>query len=77
MKRKARDTRDTAQAMPVERRGNHRRRSVSRPHSHDGFNPAQNERFGIHGIFERKELIADISEVGEHEICIPKSRILV
>ena len=34
-------------------------------HTYDGLNPAQNERFVIHGIFEREELTTDISEVGE------------
>ena len=42
-----------------------------------GKYPAQNERFGIYGIFKRKKRIIDIPEVGEYEICIPKPRILV
>ena len=39
--------------------------------------PAQNERFGVYGISQRKKCIVDISEMGKHEICIPKPRILV
>lgn len=39
--------------------------------------PAQNERFGIHGIFEREKRAANISEMGEHKICVPKPRVLV
>ena len=42
-----------------------------------GKYPAQNERFGIYGIFKRKECIIDISKMGKYEICIPKPRILV
>ena len=38
---------------------------------------AQNERFGFHGILEREKQSDDISEVWEHEVRIPKSRILV
>ena len=46
-------------------------------HTYVGEHPAQNERFGIYGIFERKECIVDIPEVWEYEVCIPKPRILV
>ena len=38
---------------------------------------AQNERFGIYGIFEREKQFNNISKVWEYEICIPKPRILV
>ena len=41
------------------------------------IDPAQNERFGIHGIFEREERDDHISKMGEYEIRIPKPRILV
>ena len=30
---------------------------MSGSYTHDGSNPAQNERFGIHGISERKKLM--------------------
>ncbi len=50
---------------------------MSRPYSYAGEYPAQNERFGIYGIFERKKCIDDISEMGKYEVCIPKLRILV
>ena len=42
-----------------------------------GEHPAQNERFGVYGISQRKKCIVDISEMGKYEICIPKPRILV
>ena len=41
------------------------------------IDPAQNERFGIYGISERKERDDHISKMGKHEIRIPKPRILV
>ena len=50
---------------------------MSGSYTYAGEYPAQNERFGIYGIFEREKRIADISEMGEHEICIPKPRVLV
>ncbi len=46
-------------------------------HTHTGQYPAQNERFGIYGIFEREERNVDISEMGQYEVCLPKPRILV
>ena len=61
----------------MERSRNHRRGSVSGSYPHAGKYPAQNERFGIHGIFERKECDDHISKMGKYEICIPKPRILV
>ena len=45
--------------------------------TYDGKYPAQNERFGIHGIFEREERDDHISKMGKYEIRIPKPRILV
>ena len=39
------------------------------------IDPAQKERFGISGIFEREE--RDESEMGKNEIRIPKPRIWV
>ena len=50
---------------------------MSGSYTYDGSNPAQNERFGIHGIFEREKFADDIPEMGQYEICIPKPRILV
>ena len=45
--------------------------------TYDGKYPAQNERFGIYGISERKERDDYISKMGKYEIRIPKPRILV
>ena len=50
---------------------------MSGSYTHTGEHPAQNERFGIHGIFEREECNVDMPEMGQYEICIPKPRILV
>ena len=50
---------------------------MSRPYAYAGTHPAQNERFGIYGISQRKECITHFSKVGEYEVCIPKPRILV
>ena len=44
---------------------------------HAGKYPSQNERFGIHGVFEREERDDYISKMGKYEIRIPKPRILV
>ena len=58
--------------------GRHNRgRNMPRPHTYASKYPAQDERFGIHGISERKKFVTNIPEMGKHEICIPKSRILV
>ena len=56
---------------------NNRGRSMSGSYTYVGKHPAQNERFGVYGIFKRKKRIIDIPEVGKYEICIPKPRILV
>ena len=48
-----------------------------RPRTYSCIDSPQNECFGIYGIFERQECNDNISKVGEYEICIPKSRILV
>ena len=50
---------------------------MSGPHTYVGEHPAQNERFGVYGITEREECVADIPEVGEYKIRVPKPRILV
>ena len=50
---------------------------MSGSHTYVGEYTAQNERFGIYGIFEREEQPDDIPKMGEYEVCIPKSRILV
>ena len=72
-----RDKRDTSKVMPMERGRNNRGRSMSRPYTYVGKHPAQDERFGLHGIPERQKCIADFSKMGKHEICIPKPRVLV
>ena len=50
---------------------------MPRSYTHTGQYPAQNERFGVYGIFERKERDVDISEMGKYEVRLPKPRILV
>ena len=50
---------------------------IRRYYTYSCINPAQNERFGIHGISERKKCNDNISKMGKYEICIPKPRILV
>lgn len=50
---------------------------MSRSHTYVGKHPAQNERLGVYGISEREKRIADFSEMGKHEVRIPKPRILV
>ena len=72
-----RDTRNIATIMPMERGRNYRGRGMCRPYPYAGEYPAQNERFGIYGISKRKKRVIDISKVGKHEVCIPKSRVLV
>ena len=67
----------TEAIMSMERRRNNRGRSMPRPYTYISEHPAQNERFGIYGIFERKECTVDISKMGKYEICIPKPRVLV
>ena len=57
--------------------GNNGRGSVPGSHTYIGEYTAQNERFGVYGIFEGEELLDDISEMGQHEVRIPKPRILV
>lgn len=71
------DTRNTAKIMSMERGRDNRGRSMPRPYTYAGEHPAQNERFGVYGVSERKKCIADIPEMGEHEIRIPKPRVLV
>lgn len=46
----------------MERCGDHRRRSVSGSYTYVGKHTAKNERFGIHGISQRKKCIANISK---------------
>lgn len=46
-------------------------------HIYVSEHPAQNEHFGIYGVFERKKCHVNISKMGKYEVCIPKSRILV
>ena len=55
----------------------YRRRNLSGPYPFTSEYPAQNERFGIHGIFKGKEQSHDISKIRKYEICIPKPRVLV
>ena len=41
--------------MPVERSGNNRGGGMPGSHTYAGFDPAQNERFGIYGIPKREK----------------------
>ena len=50
---------------------------MPRPYTPAGEHTAEIQRIGIHGISEGKKQSDDISEVGQHEICVPKPRILV
>ena len=50
---------------------------MPRPYTFAGEYTAEIQCIGIHGVFEREKQSDDISEVGQHEICVPKSRILV
>ena len=50
---------------------------MPRSYTHVGEYPAQNERFGVYGIFKGKERAADFSKLGKCEVCVPKPRILV
>ena len=43
--------------MSMERSRNHRGRSVSRSYTYAGEYPAQNERFGVYGVFKRKSAL--------------------
>ena len=72
-----RDKGNTKAIMPMERSRNNRGRGMPGSYTYVGQYPAQNERFGIHGVFEREKRIVDISAMGKYEICIPKPRILV
>ena len=51
--------------------------SMSGSHTYAREYPAQNEHFGIHGVSKRKKCNDNIPKIREHEICVPKSRILV
>ena len=55
--------------MRMERSKDNRGRGVPGSHTYVGKHPAQNERFGLYGVFERKKCIADIPEVGKYEVC--------
>ena len=69
--------RNTKEIVRMERGRNHRGRSMSGSSTYVGKHPAQNERFGVHGIPQRKKCAFDIPKMGEHEIRIPKLRIWV
>lgn len=63
--------------MQMERSRNNRRRSMPRSHSYVGKHTAEDVSVRICRISERQKQLDDISKVGEHEICIQESRILV
>ena len=70
------DRRNTQEIMPMERSRNNRVRGMPVSYTYAGEYPARNERFGVHGMPERKKCAVDFSEMGEHEIRIPKPQIL-
>ena len=61
------EERDITKAVRMERSGNNRRRSVSGSHTYSCIVATQNERFGVHGIFERKKCDDNISKMGKFE----------
>ncbi len=63
--------------VPMERGGNNRGRNMSGSYPSVGEHTAQNERFGIYGIFERKKQSNDIPKIWKYEIRVSKPRILV
>ena len=58
------DKRNTTETMPMEGCRNYRRRSMPGSHTYVSEHPAQNERFGVYGIFEREKLAYGILKVG-------------
>lgn len=58
------DKRNIEAVMSVEGSRDNRRRSMPRPYTYAGKHPAQNERFGIYGIFERKSALLIFQKYG-------------
>ncbi len=50
---------------------------MCRPYTYVGEYTTEDECIRIYGVSERKKFANDIPKVGQYEICIPKSRILV
>ena len=71
------DRGNTSGVVPVERRRNHRSRSMPRSYSYVGKHPAQDECIRIYGVSERKEQPDDLPKMGQHEIQVQESAILV
>ena len=71
------DRGNTSGVVPVERSRNHRSRSMPRSYSYVGKHPAQDECIRIYGVSERKEQPDDLPKMGQHEIQVQESAILV
>ena len=63
--------------MSVERRGVDRGGNMPGPYPHAGEYSAQNERCGVYGVSERQEQLDDLPKMGQHEIQVQESAILV
>ena len=62
-----RDKRNIAEAVPMERCRNNRRRGLSRPYTYAGQHPAPNERFGFRGISQRQKFVDDVVMARQEE----------
>ena len=56
------DQRNIKTILSMERSRNHRGRRMSGSYTHVGEYPAQNERFRLYGIFERKKCVVNLSK---------------
>ena len=66
------NTKNIKAVMSMKRSRNYRRRSMSGSYTHVGAYPAQNERFGIYGLFERKKCVVNLSMEKVHEWYLKK-----
>ncbi len=63
--------------MQLERRKFTGSGSLPGSHPYPGRNPSENERIELYGISEGKEQFDNLRKMGEHEIQISKSSVLV
>ena len=61
----------------VERRGDHRSRSMPRSYPYAVVDSAEDQRVRVYGLSERKEQLDDLPKMGQHEIQIQEPAILV
>ena len=61
----------------MERGRNHRSRSMPRSYPYAVVDPAQEKCVRVHGISEREEQLDDLPKMGQHEIQVQESAILV